>query len=39
MSWDQLRDALNRGVNSHSHTHRNFATLDDENNEIETLKV
>jgi peptidoglycan/xylan/chitin deacetylase (PgdA/CDA1 family) len=40
MSWDQLRDALNRGVEiqNHSHTHSSFATLDDETiiSEIET---
>jgi peptidoglycan/xylan/chitin deacetylase (PgdA/CDA1 family) len=40
MSWDQLRDALNRGVEiqNHSHTHSSFATLDDESiiSEIET---
>ena len=40
MSWDQLKDALNRGVEiqNHSHTHRSFATLDDETiiSEIET---
>tara|TARA_B100000902_G_scaffold10813_1_gene13221 strand:+ start:719 stop:1720 length:1002 start_codon:yes stop_codon:yes gene_type:complete len=40
MSWDQLRDALNRGVEiqNHSHTHSSFAALDDETiiSEIET---
>jgi peptidoglycan/xylan/chitin deacetylase (PgdA/CDA1 family) len=40
MSWDQLRDALDRGVEiqNHSHTHSSFSTLDEETiiNEIET---
>jgi peptidoglycan/xylan/chitin deacetylase (PgdA/CDA1 family) len=40
MSWDQLRDALDRGVEiqNHSHTHSSFSTLDEEAiiNEIET---
>ena len=40
MSWDQLRDSLRRGVEiqNHSHTHRSFATLDEEAimSEIET---
>ena len=40
MSWDQLRDVLDRGVEiqNHSHTHSSFSTLDEEAiiNEIET---
>jgi peptidoglycan/xylan/chitin deacetylase (PgdA/CDA1 family) len=32
MSWDQLRDVLDRGVEiqNHSHTHSSFSTLDEE---------